>query len=367
MEKHTISLKEVCLEITDTCLMNCLHCSGECGPSSRNMLSVHQIKRIINEFSSMGGEILEISGGEPLMHSLLPQIIDYAEKNNLETILYTSGTMWDTKRGIASLDINLAKKLQLSGLKKVIFNLQGAISSTHEALTQVKGSFRKVLNAIKTMKMLDFWVGAHFVPMKPNYMELRDLHRLCHDLEVNEIGVLRFVSQGRGGKNRELLELSKKEFEEFNKNLIELTSNYKNPPIRVGRPIDFRYLFDFSIVKPACDAGISRCLVGPDGKVIPCPAFKQNNQCVAGNVKHTSLADVWNKSPIWQKFRRFDYTHIDEPCKGCDYLYQCRGGCNAQRILKYKDIYAAPDPSCFKCAIPMAAVCSLGAKVQEEL
>ena len=366
MKKQKLRLKEVCLEITDTCPMDCLHCSGICGLGSRNILPLHQIKRIIDEFSSIGGEILEISGGEPLMHPFLPQIVDYAERNNLETVLYTSGNMLDSKGRIASLNINIAEKLQQSGVKKVIFNLQGKFPSTHEYVTQVKGSFGNVINGIKTMKSLGFWVGTHFVPMKPNYREFRGFLQLCHDLGVDEIGVLRFVPQGRGQVNRALLELSQEEYREFISNLTELTSHHKNPNIRVGRPIDFRHLFDPSIVKPMCDAGISRCLITPKGKVVPCPAFKQNNQYIAGDVKNSSLVDIWNKSPIWRELRYFDYTQIDEPCRSCEYLHQCIGGCNAQRILKYRgNIHAAPDPACFRFTIPVAVIGSSNTKIQE--
>jgi len=324
------------------------------------MLSLHRIKRVITEFSGMGGEILEISGGEPLICPYLPQIVEYARRKNLETILYTSGT---------SLGGGIAKKLQRSGLNRVIFNLQGATSCTHEAVTQVKGSFGEVVNAIGTMKMLDFWVGVHFVPMKPNYKEFGDLLRLCHLLGVDEVGVLRFVPQGRGQTNRALLQLPREEFKEFIKNLIDMTSNHNNPNIRVGRPIDFRHLFDPSIAKSVCDAGISRCLIAPDGKVVPCPAFKQTATYIAGNVKNSSLIDIWNKSPIWKEFRHFDPTQINEPCKSCKYLHQCRGGCIGQRILEYeerKDIYAAtPDPCCFRFTIPLAVIGSSNIRVRE--
>jgi len=315
----------------------------------------------------MDGEILEISGGEPLVHPSLPQIVEYAEKNNLETILYTSGSMLNANGGITSLDIHLAKKLRVSGLKKVIFNLEGATSNTHEEVTQVEGSFSNVLHAIRVMKTLGFWVGVHFVPMKLNYREFKRLYWLCHNREVNEIGVLRFVPQGRGQKNEAALKLSLKEFEELNRVLANMTSKPTNPNIRVGRPVDFRFLLGSSFAKSKCDAGLSRCLIAPDGKVVPCPAFKQNQQYIAGNVKSSSLVGIWNKSSVWQEFRHFEYTQMNEPCKSCEYLHQCRSGCPAQRFLRYKDIYAAPDPCCFKCAKPLAVVCPSNTKVQEQL
>jgi radical SAM protein with 4Fe4S-binding SPASM domain len=336
MKNHEGKLKEVCLEITNTCPMKCLHCSGECGPDLRKMLSLQEIKGVINELHRMGGELLEISGGEPLIHPDLPQIVEYARQHNIETVLYTSGTM---------LDEIVTKELHRLKLMKVIFNLQGAISSTHEAITQVRGSFEKVLTAIKDAKKLGFWVGVHFVPMKPNYREFRALLRLCGSLEVNEIGVLRFVPQGRGLLNRRLLELSKDEFKEFARDLGGQAS--ADPHVRVGRPIDFRHLFDLPMVESVCNAGISRCLINPDGTVVPCPAFKQNKRYVAGNIKDNSLTTIWTESPMWQELRHFDYMQISEPCKSCEYLHRCRGRCIAQRVLEFEDIYAAPDPNCF--------------------
>lgn len=367
MEKRRYDLKEVCLEIIDVCTMKCLHCSSSCGLDLRNILFLPQIKRIIDTLACMNGEILEISGGEPLMHPDLIQIVAYAEKNNLQTTLYTSGIMLGSAGRAASININEAEKLRQAGLKKIVFNLQGATSNTHETITRLEGSFRKVINAIKIMKSLGFWVGVHFVPMKPNYREFRDFLRLCRELGLDEIGVLRFVPQGRGGENRALLELSREEFKEFIRDLTELTSTVdKNSIIRVGRPIDFRHLFYPSITKPVCDAGISRCLIAPDGKVVPCPAFKQNERYIAGNVKNSSLVNIWNKSPIWREFRHFDYTQLDEPCRSCKYLCQCRGGCKAQRILEHRsDIYAAPDPSCFRLTIPVAVTGSSNTKIQE--
>ena len=369
MKEHKFRLKELCLEVTDICPLNCRHCSGRCGPNSRNMLSFHQMKKIISDFSFMGGEILEISGGEPLLHSSLPQIVDYAGKSRLETILYTSGSMWNTIGEIVSLDASLASELRQAGLKKVIFSLQGAISSTHEAVTQVRGSFDNAVRSMKLMKSLGFWIGVHFVPMKLNYKEFFGIYQLSKGLLIDEVGVLRLVPQGRADENRGVLELSNNEFETFTGVLGELATRHTNPRIRVGRPFDFRFIFDPSLMKAECDAGISRCLVSPDGKVRPCPALKRPNgePYVTGNVKDTSLVDIWNKSSEWRDFRYFDYEKLGEPCKSCEHLHQCKGGCKAQRLLRYGKMDAAPDPCCFKCAIPMAAICPSNAEPPEQL
>jgi pyrroloquinoline quinone biosynthesis protein E len=365
MESYPRKLKEVCLEVIDACPLNCLHCSGNCGPSLGNKLSMDRIKRLLEELSSLGGESLQISGGEPLTYAQLAQVIEYSEGMGLETTLYTSGNILDGHRRIAPLGITLAEKLCQSGLQKIVFNLQGASKETHEAITQVQGSFNNAIKAVRTAKWLGLWVGVHFVPMKPNFREFKRLLQLCCELKVDEIGILRFVPQGRGETNKALLELSKEEFRRFNATLSDLTSGHsENSNIRVGRPIDFRNLFDSSFVKSICDAGISRCTITPSGSVVPCPALKQESRYTAGKLNEASLIDIWNKSIVWREFRHFDLEQIDQPCRGCEYLQLCRGGCSAQRILEYKNLYAAPDPGCFMCFMSMA-ISSSGIEAQQ--
>jgi len=367
MNKYIHTLKELCLEITGVCPLNCMHCSGSCGLDTPNTMSLPQILKIVEDFSKMGGELLEISGGEPLIHPDLEQVVGYAKKNDIEPILYTSGNMLDKDGRITPLNTNLAQKLR-GNLQKVIFNLQGACQSTHEAITRVRGSFRNTITSIKTAKSLGYWVGVHFVPMKLNYMELEGLLLLCHDLKVDEVGILRFVPQGRGEVNRTLLELSLEEFKKLNKKLTEVSFKHQNPKLRVGRPVDFRFLFNRSVVKAPCDAGISRCLITPEGNVTPCPAFKRNRQFIAGNIMKSSLLKIWTESPIWRKFRFFRDDKVSDPCKSCEHFLLCKGGCVAQRTLAYSnDVYATPDPRCFKRLIEVEAICPSCARDRGEL
>ncbi|MEM2144587.1 MAG: radical SAM protein [Candidatus Jordarchaeaceae archaeon] len=368
MKKSEYDLKELCLEITNVCPLNCIHCSGKCNLKSSLALSIDKIKQIINDFAFLGGKTLEISGGEPLLHPALPQIINYASKRRLETILYTSGNVLSSHRKPMPVCSNLALKLRRAGLSKVIFSLQGATASTHEAVTQVKGSFDNVLHSIGVIKKYGFWIGVHFVPMKVNFKEFAAVCALSNRLQVNEIGVLRFVPQGRGRDNIQDLSLTKTEFAEFSSLLKKLVDTWGPKRIRIGRPVDFRFIMDPYKTKTECDAGKSRCLISPDGKVKPCPAFKNcEDKYVAGNIKDESLVNIWNETSKWVDLRQFDYKLVGEPCSSCDSLQKCKGGCLAQKLLKYDDLYAGPDPCCFKAIIPVTAIHPSGARIQKQV
>jgi len=59
-------------------------------------MSTEEIKRILDEFASLGTMELTLSGGEPLLKSDFPDIISYAvEKTGFSVKLFSSLTLPD--------------------------------------------------------------------------------------------------------------------------------------------------------------------------------------------------------------------------------------------------------------------------------
>lgn len=330
------ALKELCLEITNSCPMDCIHCSNDNDLQDR--LEFYEIKSVIDDFSNLGGQILEISGGEPLEHPELLKIIRYAKTKGLEVRVYTSGLVPQDGEFVSITD-KLANDLKESFLDKIIFNIEGSKPTTHEMITGLKGSYNKTVLSISTVISTGLWAGIHFVPTKLNFREIEKTIEICSDLGVSEFAILRFVPQGRGFKNREKLKLSQQECEE----LFYIMNKIKwQPRIRIGHPLNcFKDDFESS----ECIAGKSLCLIKPDGQVVPCPAFKQNIDYIAGNIKNESLSDIWLYSEILEKLRTFKYENLIG-CRSCSSLFKCQGGCTAQRILESGDLYRGIDPLC---------------------
>lgn len=332
------TLKELCLEIISSCPMQCIHCSNE--DTLQQRLEFYEIKSIIDDFIYLGGKILEISGGEPLEHPDILGIIRYAKIKDLEVRLYTSGLI---SRDGESVSINdkLANDLKELSLDKIIFNIEGSKSITHELITGKKGSYDTALESISTVISKRLRAGIHFVPTKLNFRELEQAFEISCDLGVSEFAILRYVPQGRGLKNRGILELSQQEYEElfYALNKIKLHSR-----IRIGHPFN---CFISDSESSDCIAGKSLCLIRPNGDVVPCPAFKQNIDYVVGSIKDNSLIDIWFNSEILQKFRTFKFENITG-CRNCPLLPKCQGGCTAQRILTWGDFSRGNDPLCLR-------------------
>jgi radical SAM protein with 4Fe4S-binding SPASM domain len=342
-------LKELCFEITNYCTMECLHCSTNSvrvGKGVPQQMPISVAKRMLDEFVDLGGKTLEISGGEPLVYPHLDELCSYADSLNLEVRIYTSGVQYNSYNGIVALTKKRVEELKNNGVSKIIFKLEGANAKVHQQITRVAESHQLVLQGIKNTKEAGLWTGIHFVPMKPNSRELTKVAKLCSQLGVDELGILRFVPQGRGKENRSILELSTNEFKKLLKRIISLKSEHPMLNIRAGCPMDFLSLFNKKIKPHNCKAGISTCSIAPSGDVLPCPGFKNSTEYLAGNIYKRPLSEIWNNG--FYDLRNFDYKKINGQCRTCEELDFCLGRCAAQRHIVNGDIYEGPDPACPK-------------------
>jgi radical SAM protein with 4Fe4S-binding SPASM domain len=334
------SLDELCIEITGKCLMQCRHCSSSCTQANSALLSYDRILTILDDARLLGTKTIEISGGEPLLHPRILDIIREAKKN-FEVRLYTSGFLGDSD-GIPE---PIVSSMAALGLDRIIFNLQGASAEIHERITMTPGSFESVISSIKRARAACLWLGAHFVPMIPNYKEIGALARLCSSLQVDELAILRFVNQGRGAINGGSLELSPDDFHTLIMDVVREKQIGDCLQIRTGCPMNFCSFVDSDIKPVKCKAGLSTLLINFAGEVVPCPAFKQARAFTIGNINRLTLSSLWHESDKLRQLRTFDFRQI-QGCNECERLDVCQGRCMAQRFYATGSIYEGPDPLC---------------------
>lgn len=349
--KPDIGLEELCVEIIGQCMMNCAHCSSSSTINNPSLISLSKFKEILQDAKQLGTSILEISGGEPLLHPDISSFIQEAAKD-FKVRLYTSGFLGKSNSGISKDQLLQFKAL---GLDRIIFNLEGSTAEVHEGVSRAKGSYSSVLKSIKSAIEAGLWVGAHFVPMKINYHDFRAVAELSMKLNINEVAVLRFVCQGRGKTNKDRLEFNQAEFNQFLNEVVSIRREVGTKlKIRTGCPMNFCSMVDRSITPVQCKAGISTLLISYDGTAVPCPAFKHAPQFAKGNIFRQSLRSIWNDSAELEQLRSLDVSKI-AVCNSCSESNYCQGRCVAQRFYTYGTIYQGPDPLCpFQSANPNA-------------
>ena len=348
-------LKDLCFEIIQTCPNNCLFCSSCAGMDKNKMIDFETFKKVIDYFMNIGGiEEISFSGGEPMLHPNIYEMIMYCKVRDIRVVLFTSGVKRNNKmsdlemqllrknvekmyesykhhsydvfektvnhymgvykryndREFSALDRDDLEKLQYIGLDKIVFDFQGAERDTYDFLMGSK-HFEEVELSIIRASSVGLNTDIHFVPMKSNYREFGDLIEILNCAEVAQLSILNFVPQGRGEQNRDLLMLSPDEMKEFAQIYHKYKDEFKGN-IRVGIP-----LLDED--KHKCTAGLDKLVIKYDGTILPCPAFKEfdtetlnkmgiKTPNIYDDLESVQIHNGTRAYPLCKKLYNFDYS-----------------------------------------------------------
>ena len=127
------------IELTYRCNEKCRHCYvyDEGGEE----MSTNQIMKILDDLCDMEVATLLFTGGEVFARKDIFEILEYAYKKHFAMDIFTNGTLLDESKII---------KLKKLWPKSIQFSIYSHILQKHDAVTQIKGSYEKTINAIKT-------------------------------------------------------------------------------------------------------------------------------------------------------------------------------------------------------------------------
>ena len=126
MRPHSrpFSLKELKIELTYRCELNCIHCSSDARPSNSLELARDDCLRILADAAKMGTQDVAFSGGEPLLWPHVFDAVMAAVTQGQRVALYTSGHVDNFGQR--------SRRLRDLGLSRLIFSVFGASATTHE-------------------------------------------------------------------------------------------------------------------------------------------------------------------------------------------------------------------------------------------
>lgn len=334
-------LTDLKVEVTRRCPLNCLHCSSDGSANAIRQLNSDLLLRLIREFAQSGGKRISISGGEPLCYESLASVLGTCHKAGLNTSLYSTGLSLHhgTIRPIGRALVRLIKQNEV----RFICSLHGACAETHDGLSRAPGSFEATLETIERLIAVDVPVEAHVVPMSVNFHELGAIATLLAPLGISKISWLRFVPQGRGWRNRKILQLNQAYLGRLGEVRRGLAESLPQVEIRLGSP--------FNILCPdnptRCEAGRSILTIRPDGSITPCDAFKWFAMTDPfGSVLSHSLQTVWEESYALNAIRKLHSEHDNSTCASCRLYEVCKSGCPAQKAIAAGKLSNGPDPEC---------------------
>lgn len=297
-----MKLNDLCFEIIKACPNQCLFCSSCSSPNANEIISLELYKKTIDRFMELGViEELSISGGEPLLHPNIIEIINYAKNLGIKVILYTSGICKMVNNNYSGIPREIIDILKAIGLDKIVFDLQTINEDNYNYLMGTKNFLPYVLQSIARVTVVGIPAEIHFIPLKTNQNDLKDILEIA-ELGIERVRLLRFIPQGRGLENANDLMLSNEEISNFIANIHNY--NFK---------IDIRegvHLLEEDTHK--CTAGLGKFVIRYDGKLLPCPAFKD---CDEETLRACGLKDININSDDDYEIKFSNGTRVKPLCK----------------------------------------------------
>ncbi len=136
-------------EVTQACELACKHCRADAQPRRHpDELSTAEGKALLDQARDFGdGQLVVLSGGDPLAREDLPELIDYGTEQGLRMTLTPSGTNSITQDRLAELDD--------AGLRRLALSIDGGDSESHDTFRGESGSFEATMAAARAARDLD--------------------------------------------------------------------------------------------------------------------------------------------------------------------------------------------------------------------
>lgn len=325
----------VAWEVTRACPLRCAHCRADAQPRrDPHELTTLEGIGLVRQVADLGAKVLVLTGGDPFLRLDLNELVAAAEEAGLYVGLSPSVTARLTPERLA--------RAVAAGAGTVHVSLDGACAATHDGLRGVAGSFTKTLAAIEAVLALGTRLQVGTTVTRRVLQELPAVAEMLRG-RASSWTLFFLVPTGRA-TSADLLSA-----EEVERVLAWLVTLDADLPVRtIEAPMYRRVLATAGRpVPPPVGAGRGFCFVSHRGDVCPSGFLPLS----AGNVRRTSLADLYRNSPLFRSLR--DTSLLEGRCGRCEFRDIC-GGSRSRAFALTGDLFAE-DPACAYVPRPVPA------------
>ncbi|MDI6840989.1 MAG: radical SAM protein [bacterium] len=312
-----ITLNGLAIEVTTHCNFRCKHC---CITDFNLELPFTKIEGVLDEFISLKGIFLQLTGGEVLLHPDFFKIVAKARRLGLCITICSNGSL---------ITNSIVSELKGLGVFYYSLGIYGASAATYEAVTGVSSGYERAIRAIRTILENNCYVGVGVLLTNDNIQELDKMVRVLSQFPLKSLKFNPLILNRRDGS------ISHPSCHLSEDAIIGLL---KNGP----QSVEFIVNRGNGLKSPYqnCNAGLAGCYITADGNIYPCPFLPIS----AGNIYKESLAEIWNNSPVFLKLRNATRSSFVDCCD-CSLFYKCKR-CLASAYFTHGDIFKRPDFIC---------------------
>ncbi|MFZ0419284.1 MAG: radical SAM protein [Candidatus Sulfotelmatobacter sp.] len=290
------------LDLTYRCNEQCIHCYLD--HDDHGEMTTAEIKNLLKEMAEAGVFILTFSGGEIFLRKDFFEILEWARSLTFCIKLKTNAVLIREAQ---------AARLRDLGVQSVQISIYSHRPEVHDAITKVKGSLRRSIDAIRFLKSQGLKVIMANVLMTGNMQDYHGVRALAEELGA-EYTLDPTITPMMDG-DRSILDLNAGESalrELFRDEMfVGNAEEFCAPP----PPPDAE-----SMSSLPCSAGHTACYISPYGEFYPCVQFPLS----CGNVRQQRFIDIWRDSEQLKEVRSIRLKDLS----GCS---QCAHGSSCTR------------------------------------
>lgn len=335
-------LKNIYFYLTKGCNLKCRHCwiAPEYQSSSSNSLPVMDIglmQSIIEQAKPLGLVGVKLTGGEPLMHPLISDILELIHSESLNLTIETNGILCTP--GLAEQIKRSANRLSVS------VSLDGADAQVHEWVRGVPGSFDAALEGLNNLSRVGVKPQIIMSIMRRNKHQIEQVIRLAEKIGAGSVKFNPIQPTARGDAMHDALEtLTIQELIELG-DWVETDLSFSTPlRLHYTHPMAFRPLSRmFGDNGTGCGVcGILGILgVLAEGSYSLCGIGETVPDLVFGDATTDRLEDIWRDCSTLNELRDDFTSRIDGICGECLMNKICKAGCVAQNYYTNKSLWAS--------------------------
>lgn len=332
-------LNQIYFYLTEGCNLRCRHCwiapkyqgEGHTYPS----LDLELFRSIIEQAKPLGLTAAKLTGGEPLLHPKIHEILGFIQTEDLCLIAETNGVLCTPE---------LARKMAACKNPFVSVSLDGTNPETNEWVRGVAGCFEASLEGIRNLVKAGLRPQVIMTIMRQNEDQIEAMVRLAEGLGAGSVklNVLQPTAKGKtmheAGETlaiEELVNLGRR-VETALSTSTPLGLYYDHPP--AFRPLGKMFGENGDGCRVCGILGILGVLA--NGSYALCGIGETVPDLVFGHAASDPLDDIWNNTSIIQELREGLPQRLEGICSDCLMKGLCLGSCIAQNYYSRKNLWA---------------------------
>jgi SynChlorMet cassette radical SAM/SPASM protein ScmF len=329
-------LQTIYFYLCSDCNLACRHCwispKYQQKGTSESALDHILFNDIITRARPLGLQRVKLTGGEPLIHPHIIEILKYIQDAQLSLTMETNGIAMTSE--IAGLIHECTKpfcSVSIDGIK-----------GTHDSIRGVKGSFEQACRGAEFISGAGVPLQIIMTVMRFNKDEIESVTSLAKDLGAKSIK-FNFVqptergelmhSRGETLTVPELIDLG-----EWMQNDLRKTAGIS---VFSSLPLAFRPL-GMMFADPQGDCGVCgiHSILGvlSNGSYALCGIGESINELTFGDARKVDLVEVWSHNPVLKEIREHLPRDLKGVCAECVMKWRCLGSCIAQNYYSSGDL-----------------------------